>query len=458
VKRFLLILSTFLLVVSCVEGPHSSDYYYSRWNDGDFGSDVPEEDPDEPEPSLGDIPVDLPVLRITTDGGRAVTSTETYIEGKILLDDRGGIYSPKGTIIRSDMKIRGRGKSTWTPEDWPKRPYKIKLAEKTEVLGMPANKDWALITNYVDRTLLRNHAAMEISRILGFAWTPQCRSVEVYFNDTYQGVYDIFEHKEVAKHKVNIKPVAQEATGDDIKGDYYLEVECSIDKPHYFTTSTYGVPIQFKNPEEPTQEQMDYVIGYLSDFESALFSDDFADPDKGYAKFIDIDSFINNYIIQELSKNYDGTMRKSTFLTLEKGVGLRFYHVWDYDICFGNTYEKYDYAVMKGEDPTGWWIRTYGTDMVENSGWYYRLFQDPAFAAKVKARWNQVYTQLQQIPTYVNDCATAMGAAVDRNFEKWPVLYKHVWPGFFDYGSYQEHVDFMTGYYTQRLEWINQNI
>jgi len=386
----------------------------------------------------------LPVLKITTDGNAPVVSKDEYITGEVIIEDRKGLYVSGGQKIVSRMRIRGRGNSTWS-DDWPKRPYKIKLDEKQSLLGMESNKDWALITNYVDRTLLRNQTAMEISRILGFSWTPSCRSVEVYFNGDYQGIYDLFEHKEVAKHKVNIKPD---------EGDYYLEVECTIDKPYYFYTA-HAVPIQFKDPEEVTQAQQDEVIKYLDDFESALFGPDFKDAQKGYAKYIDVDSFINNYIVQELSKNYDGTLRKSSFLTLAKGGKLEFYHIWDYDICFGNTYEKGEYAVMKGKDPTGWWIKDYNSDMQKDSGWYWRLFQDPAFVSKVIDKWNEVYPSLSAIPSFIDHQTELLSPAIDRNFEKWPLLHKHVWPAFFDDGTYQQHVDFFKDYYMQRLQWMN---
>lgn len=419
--------------------------------DGREGERYQPQDEPEPEPQDPQEPQEpeylLPVLKISTDGALPVVSKEEYIFGEVVIEDRNGLYVSGGQQIESRMKIRGRGNSTWS-SDWPKRPYKIKLDEKQSLLGMDSNKDWALITNYVDRTLLRNHTAMEISRILGFSWTPGCRSVEVYFNGEYQGIYDLFEHKEVAKHKVNINP---------LEGDYYLEIECSTDKPHYFCTP-HGVPIQFKDPEEVDGQQQSEVEGYFEEFENALFGPDFKDPEKGYAGYIDVDSFINNYIVQELSKNYDGTLRKSSFLTLTKGGKLEFYHIWDYDICFGNTYEKGEYSVMRGMDPTGWWIKDYGPDMIKDTGWYNRLFQDPAFVDKVIEKWNKVYSALSDIPSYIDRQAGLLSPAIDRNFEKWPVLHKHVWPGFFDDGTYPEHVAFFKDYYMQRLQWMNSEL
>lgn len=86
------------------------------------------------------------------------------------------------------MGIRGRGNSTW---GFPKKPWKVKLKEKASLLGMPADKEWALLANYADRTLLRNVTVMHLSEICNFPWTPRMRSVEVYLNNAYQGVYTL---------------------------------------------------------------------------------------------------------------------------------------------------------------------------------------------------------------------------------------------------------------------------
>ena len=377
----------------------------------------------------------MPTVRITHSGS---IKKDTYVEGNVTISDPDRHYSQEMSFSLP-MKIKGRGNSTW---GMPKKPYRIKLSEKKEVLGMAANKDWVLLANYADKSLMRNTAAMKVSRILEFPWTPASRQVEVYINNSYCGVYDLFEHKEVAKEKVNIG-----------KEDYYLEIEQTIDEPNYFWTSK-GVPIQIKYPEELTSEQKEYVKKYFKDFESTLYGSNFKNATTGYATYIDVDSFIDNFIIEELSKDIDGNVRKSSFLTLEKGGKLKFYHQWDFDLAFGNA----DYFPDGNNGPTGWWIKDYGTSSTKGNGWYYRLFQDPTFVKKVQKRWDEVYPQLKKVPDFIEKSVTEMGDAPTRNFKKWNILGTYVWPNVKVTGSYAGEVAYLENFYKERLEWIDTNI
>lgn len=378
----------------------------------------------------------MPVVKITFDG--TTVHKDSYSSGTITIDDPDKFYSDVAHL-EIKMQIKGRGNSTW---DMPKKPYRIKMDSKSEVLGMPASKNWAFLANYADKSLMRNNTAMEISRILEFPWTPRSRDVELYLNGRYQGVYSIFEHKETGKNKVDI--------ADD---EYYLELDETLGEPCWFWTGK-GVPIVFKNPEEPSSQQIEDLKKYMQDFESALFGSAFGDPDKGYAAYIDVDSFVDNYIIEELAKDIDGNLRRSSFLTLRGDSKLTFYHVWDFDLSFGNA----DYFPNGENGPTGWWIKNRGTNSQLNSGWYWRLFQDKNFVAKVKRRWNEVYPQLEKVPNFIDMSVTEMGDAPSRNFQIWNILGIYVWPNVKVTGSYQKEVQYLKEFYNERLEWMNENI
>ena len=393
---------------------------------------------DFPKLDASFIPETFVVPTVYISYGSGSISKDTYKDMEIIINDPSSHYS-EATRMTAKGQIKGRGNSTW---GMPKKPYRIKLSEKAEVLGMPANKDWVLLANYADKSLLRNTTAMQVSRILEFPWTPRSRQVELYLNNTYMGVYDLFEHKEVAKEKVNIE-----------KQDWYLEIEQTIDEKYYFYTSK-GVPIQVKHPSEPTSEQLAYIKGYFKDFEAALFGSSFKDAAKGYAAYIDVESFVDNYIIEELSKDIDGNVRKSSFLTLCEGGKLRFYHQWDFDLAFGNA----DYFPGNANGPTGWWIKDYGTNSTKNNGWYWRLFQDPAFVGKVKQRWAEVYPDLVNVPKYIDKAKSEMGYATTRNFNKWKILNTYVWPNVKVTGSYDKEVEYLESFYNDRLEWLNNNL
>lgn len=381
--------------------------------------------------------VDFPTVFIYTDDLKPISSKEEYVEGRIVVTDPSGDYCDVPRF-ESRMRIKGRGNTTW---GMPKKPWRVKLDEKASLYGMPADKDWVLLANYSDKTLLRNQTAMKMSEICGMAWTPRLKQAEVYLNGSYQGCYTLGEHKEVAESRVNI------ADG------YYLEIDSNLDEPCSFVTE-YGVPVMFSDPEEPTAEQQEYVKGYLQEFESVLFGNAFPD---GYRDYLDIGSMIDYFIIQELSKNIDGDLRKSTFLTKEEGEKLEFYHVWDFDIAFGNAnYFTTDFGADNG--PEGWYVKEYSA-AGKYTGWIWRAFQDPAFVADAKARWNALKPRLEiEVPAFIDAQADFISEAQKRNFEKWDILDEYVWPNLVCMNTYQGEVDYLKDFYLRRLKWIDTNL
>lgn len=391
----------------------------------------------------------LPVVKIVTDGGAAIVDKKNYVKGTIEISDPEHLYSDE-TVFTATVGIRGRGNSTW---GWPKKPWKVKLDSKASVLGMPADKEWCLLANYSDRTLLRNLVAMRLSEICGFSWTPRMRSVEVYLNGSYQGVYTFCEHKKVSSSRVDINVVGETVTyGDALTGDYYFEIEEQQDETACWYTGM-GVPMMFSEPEEPNSAQFDYAKKYFSDFENALEGSSFADPKKGYAAYIDVDSFIDYYIVQELTKNVDGNLRKSSFLTKTRGGKLEMYHLWDFDLTLGNC----GYLPV-GNGPEGFWIKDYASNSTWGGGWYHRLFQDPAFVDKVQSRWGELYPQLEAVAQWIETQAQILDPAQKRNFSKWSIRESVDWVKFPSRGSYEAEVDYLIDFYTKRLKWLDTEL
>ena len=385
---------------------------------------------------------DIPVVRITTDGQKTIRSKTDYIPGSITVEDHSLLYS-KESSYSGRMRIRGRGNSTWNR---PKKPYRIKLDEKAGLLGFPKDKDWCLLADYYDRSLIRNVVAMELSRRCGFSWTPGMAKVEVWLNDSYLGVYTFCEQKEVSSHKVDIDST-----------DFYLTIDEVQDQGKHFTTSM-NMPVGFKSPEDPDPTQLAYVINYFKSFEAALQGENFKDKEKGYAAWIDIPSFINYYILQELVKNIDGNVRRSTFLTKESGKKMEMYHVWDFDLAIGNCDYFNSEFPGSGNDYTGFYIRDYNQYYTKYTGWYYRLFQDPAFVAAVKERWNELKPQFETIPSYIDRQVIIMGDAAQRNFECWDVLGNEFTCPVKNLKTYSDHVSYLKQFYNQRLEWLDREI
>ncbi len=399
------------------------------------------------------IDQNMPVVFITTENEAKIASKEEYVKGTIVFADSRRKYSDT-KILECPMQIRGRGNTTWKFE---KKPYKIKLDEKAKVFGMDKNRDWVLLANYCDKTLLRNVIAMDISRELGFSWTPDMIPVEVYLNGRYEGVYCICQHKEVAKHRIDI--------GEDA---VLFEMDKTHDEHVHFRSAVCKMPVNIAYPDVPSDSVSKWARDYFKDFETALYGERFTSPEEGYAKYIDVDSFIKYFIIEELSYNIDGKCCKSTFLTKEKGKKMEMYFVWDFDLAFGNCNYFHNYYPALNNGPTGFhtrdYLSPYSSGGVEyggyGKGWYFRLFQDPGFVRQVQRKWNEVYPFLQTIPDLIDGHVKAMGDnPVRRNFERWQILGKYVWPQPEPYpATYGEEITRLKEFYAARLRWLNKEI
>lgn len=378
----------------------------------------------------------IPVVRIQTAGGAGIYDKTNYVRGTITVSDPEKLYSDVEEFTAS-MGIRGRGNSTW---GWPKKPWKVKLDEKSEILGMPADKEWVLLANYADRTLLRNIVAMKLSEICGFSWTPRMCSVEVYLNGDYQGVYTFGEHKKVSSSRVAI----------DKEKDFYFELEENMDETTVWWTGM-GVPMMFSEPEVPTQEQFDYVRGLFDDFEKALYSSDVT----AYEDYVNVGSFINYYIVQELTKNVDGNFRKSSFLTKEEGKKLEMYHLWDFDLTLGNC-GYFDWRV--GNGPENFWIRDFASNCTPGDNWINLMMRDPAFIIKLQKRWNELKPQFETIPDFIDQQVLFLDKAWRRNFQRWSIWESVDWVMFPSLGTYEKEVEYLKEFYSDRLSWLDDAI
>lgn len=403
----------------------------------------------------------VPVIRINTENGAPVLDKKNYIKGTVVIEDPAGMYwdTPRLELKMTKDGIRGRGNTTW---DMPKKPYKMKFDSKVSIFGLGEDKEWVILANYADKTLLRNVVAMKLSEIVGMPWTPAMLPVEVYMNGSYLGCYTFSEHKKVSEHRVDLDIVGEsDNSGDAVTGDYYMEIEQNQDETTCFYTQVCGIPMMFSDPEVPTDAQLQYVKEYFRQAETALRSGNFTDPDTGWQKYIDIETFAKAYLVNELTKNIDGNMRKSSFITKKKNEKLQMYHLWDYDLALGNcNYLDDEFGASDG--PEGWFIKDYTWARYSPLGYHHQWFtiltKDPAFCAKVKELWNTHYDELKNIPGFIDQMAAYMKDAQKRNFEKWNILNTHVWPNVVVTGSYQGEIDYLKSFYTTRFNWLDDRI
>jgi hypothetical protein len=371
----------------------------------------------------------LPNIYITTDGGAQIDSKDDYVTGNFTID--GGRDFDDFSVV--DMKIRGRGNSTWFLH--PKKPFQMKLVDKASVLNMPSKKKWLFLAEYSDKTMLRNTIAFEMGYLSGLPWTPKSQFAEVFINGQYNGTYNISEKVEEGSNRVDI--------GDD---GFLLEID-QLDRQDlddvYFYTNRFLVAV--KEPELTKDDtQYQYISALINEFEQNLFSATFADPITGYASDIDVGTFVDWYLISEITKNVDSRSFSSIYFNVKPGEKIKMGPLWDFDLSFGNV----DYA-----DPQyyqGFWVK-------ENP-WFKRLFSDPAFVEKVKLRFDYFNNNRDLILDKIDAYAEKLKWSQQENDEKWHTLGVYVWPNPVVFDTYAEEVEHLKTWYTARMDWLGNAI
>ena len=359
------------------------------------------------------------------------------------LTDTSGAVLSEGAL-----EIRGRGNTTWM---FPKKPYRLKLAATTALLGMPANKHWVLLANYSDKTMLRNDLSFALSRMLGMAWTPRSQFVDVRLNGQYVGLYQLTEHVRIAPERVNIATMKVTDTSDtNITGGYLLEADERRGQTFCFNSTMTRMVWCAADPETlgdaGWEKQRAYITNYIARTDSAIFSSTFTDPATGYAAFINVESAINYYMVQEVVKNVDGNLRFGASFSKPRGGKLTFGPVWDFDLALGNV--NYNGADLVD----GWYSR--------QAQWYTRLFQDPGFKARYKERWAEMKRAgtIDSLQNLVFSRANYLSVVQKRNFERWPILGTYVWPNRVVTGSYDGETIALKGWLLDRVRWMDAEI
>ena len=347
------------------------------------------------------IPKPLAKVYVNTPNGVAITSKEIWTEGcEIVVVDADGVET-----INSTTSFRGRGNTTW---GYPKKPYAIKLDSKSQVLGMPKHKRWVLLANWMDRTLLRNAVTFEMARQI-MDWAPRGEFVEFYLNGTHQGNYYLCEQIKIDKNRINISEFEDDAI-DGESGGYLLEFDTNYQAEiNYFMSSNYGYPVTIKDPDEEIITSWQhplytYIKDYIADTEYALKSGDF---ETVFSK-IDYSTFVDYFLIQEISGNGECRHPKSSYMYKDGGGKICAGPVWDFD---WGTYSVGDKGFINNQ-----------------AIWYKELFKSAEFKAALKARWAEVKHVFENIDAFIDEKAELIRATEAVNHEMWPIDSRHNYP------------------------------
>jgi hypothetical protein len=279
--------------------------------------------------------------------------------------------------------------------------------------------------------MLRNTISFEMGYLSNLDWTPRSTFAEVYINNEYNGTYNITEKVEEGSNRVNI--------GDN---GFLLEID-QLDRQDaddvYFYTNKFLVAIKEPNLDRD-DDQFNYIKGHINEFEAALLASDFTDPVNGYAKYIDVDSFVDWYLINEITKNVDSKDFSSIYFHLVPGEKIKMGPLWDFDLSFGNV----DYADSRYAQ--GFWVK--------DNPWIARLFTDKLFVEKVKTRFAYFKNNQKLILDKIDVYADKLNLAQQENDDKWQTLGKYVWPNPLVFDTYNEEVTHLKTWYSQRMTWL----
>ena len=412
------------------------------------------------------------IFRINTLGGEIVD--EPKIPSALTVSIRDSIQ------YAGNIGIEFRGE---TSQWFEKKSYGFETWDREyndadyNLAGLPEEEDWILYGPYSDKSLIRNKLIYEISNSIGM-YASRTRYVELFINEKYQGLYILMEKLKRDKNRINISKLENSEINEElISGGYIIKIDKSDMEDGSYTDynsfqSQFDVfgnengdkkinfNYEYPKPGEIHANQKNYIKNYFYEFESSLASNNFKDPVNGFRKYIDEDSFIDFFILNELSNNVDG-YRLSTYLHKERNEKLVIGPIWDFNLSFGNADycggERYDVWCFKFNE------RCLG-DYWNVPFWWNRLLEDEKFVDKLKGRWNQLRLNIlsdNNILTLIEEQYSFLNNETDiinRNFNKWKIFGIYIWPNSFIGNNYYEEIDFLKNWIKERTKWLDESI
>jgi subtilisin-like proprotein convertase family protein len=409
----------------------------------------------------------LPIVFINTS--QPITDANSTVSMGIINNGTGrNNITDAWNGYNNKAQINIRGSSS---KNFEKKSYSIETHDALgnvlsgSLLGMPIESDWVLGASYADKTLLRNSLTYDLFRSMGH-YSARNKNVEVVLNNEYQGIYALIEKPKRDVNRINIQKLdPTENSLPNMSGGYIIKID-RRGVPGWFSqfagncVANTKFFYQYVYPKDTiiTTPQKNYIQSYLNDFENTMNSSSFADPINGYAKYIDVGSFVDFFIINELSKNVDA-FRLSTYLykkSIIDGGKLFIGPVWDYDIAWHNCNNNNSFNIAGWEYPTQ-------DDDYPIPNWWNRFMQDPVFVNKLYCRWKdlrQNVLSLNSLNNYIDSSANLLNESQQRNFKQWPILGAYINPNPQNQAgaTYLSEVADLKTWLANRIAWIDANI
>ena len=401
----------------------------------------------------------LPTISIQTVNGQNITSKERYIKGIISV-----VYADGTKFYTDSLEIRGRGNNSWTH---PKKPYRIRLFNSVNFMDLPARaRNWTLINNYGDKTLMRNMLAFDFSKRLEMPYTSPAEGVDVVLNGDYIGCYQLCDHIDIRRNRADIK----EMSPTDLTGGYMVEIDAYYyDEENYFISNAYDIPVTIKEPGSAlTPAQKNYIESHFNKLTSAVSSSNYRNETTGFRRYMDVETFLRHFLVGEYTGNTD-TYWSVRMTKDENDDKFRFGPLWDFDLGFENDHRTYPIN-DKSE-----WICFYTGGRDHNGNWQSgasaaggtrdfirRILTDPA----IQERLVEIYSYYRDrnivsgevLTAVVDSLAERLAVSQDLNFKRWQIMNTRVHENPVVHGSYEGEVENVRNYVAERIEWMDNKL
>jgi len=403
---------------------------------------------------------DLPIVVIDTHGQNIVDEIRIVADMGIIdngEEQRNYITDPFNDY-NGRIAIELRGSATLY---YPKKQYRFETQDSlgnnlnVSLLGLPQENDWIFYGPYNDQSLIRNVLAYKLSNDIG-RYASRTRFCELVLNSNYRGLYVLMEKIKRDNNRVDISRMdPSDTAGNSLTGGYIIKIDKISGENVGIWQSSMGTLYQYHYPKADVivHEQTDYIKNFMNEFEVVMYGADYADPVNGYFKYIDLYSFVDHFIINEVCKNVDA-YRISAFLYKDrdsKGGKLIAGPIWDFNLSFGKAWFEEDLFLTKG------WQVDYNShrpwDGLKVPFWWEKLSRDPAFVNRLQIKWNELRSgilQKESLYSTIDLLVDSLFEARTRNFERWPETA--------EYHTYEVEIQMMKQWISNRIDWIDANI
>lgn len=399
----------------------------------------------------------LPTVYIETTDGEDIVSKEYYLKGTVT------IVSENGTkIFKDSLDIKGRGNYSWNST--PKKPYRIKLYNKANLLDMPAKaKNWTLINNYGDKTLMRNLLAFDFSRRLEMPFSPSGRPVDVVLNGDYKGCYQLCDQMEVHTGRVEVEKLTDLDNAEPaLSGGYMVEIDSYAYNEDLWFESLWKegrrndvyIPVTIKYPdsEDITDKQLSYIETHFNAMTTTIESNTVV----GVTKYIDPATFVRHFLVGEFSGNTDTYW--STYMYKKRGSDKYcFGPVWDFDIAYENDGRTYPI-----NDNSEWIFASTGSTANGARAMMSAIISVASIDDELKMVWSKYRNSgaitKDKLWKVVDDYATELNESQKLNFEVWDIMDIKVHENPMIWGSYEAEVQNVKDYIANRIDWMDYKL